>query len=183
MDSKLPKTSQTTDNQQVEQFLTLFMDAQKSIYTYILTLIPSRSDADDIMQETLMVMWRKFSEFEQDREFVAWGVGIAKFQIMSYRKKQARKPYQFSDETFEALADMKIDSKLTDRRLTVLQDCLKKLSQRDYQVMKMLYEKKVSTQHIAEAINRSIHTVYKMVPKIHGLLHDCIRNNMKVESR
>jgi DNA-directed RNA polymerase specialized sigma24 family protein len=42
----------------------------KSIYVYILSLVSNTNDADDIMQETAAVLWRKFSEFNPDMAFV-----------------------------------------------------------------------------------------------------------------
>ena len=41
-------------------FLRLFLQNQRRLYAYILTLLPNRADADDVLQETSLVMWDKF---------------------------------------------------------------------------------------------------------------------------
>jgi len=46
---------------------------QKGIYAFILFLLISPSDADDILQETLTVMWKKFDEFESGTSFCGLG--------------------------------------------------------------------------------------------------------------
>ncbi|MCK4629078.1 MAG: hypothetical protein KAT56_08735, partial [Sedimentisphaerales bacterium] len=69
MSDKQPDISNT------ERFLKLLMANDKRIYAFILTLVPGRIDADDLMQETVTIMWRKFDDFEPGRDFVAWGIG------------------------------------------------------------------------------------------------------------
>src|SRR5262249_54956902 len=43
-------------------FLPLFLQNQRRLYAYILTLLPNRADADDVLQEASLVMWDKFDE-------------------------------------------------------------------------------------------------------------------------
>ena len=41
-------------------FLRLFLQNERRLYAYILTLLPNRADADDVLQEASLVMWDKF---------------------------------------------------------------------------------------------------------------------------
>ncbi|MFT5300710.1 MAG: RNA polymerase sigma-70 factor (ECF subfamily) [Mariniblastus sp.] len=45
------------------QFIGLLMEHERRIYAYIRTLMGNSSDADDVLQETSMVMWDKFPQF------------------------------------------------------------------------------------------------------------------------
>ncbi|MCK5000630.1 MAG: hypothetical protein KAS23_13890, partial [Anaerohalosphaera sp.] len=65
-------------------FFHLFMTHRKSLYAFILASIHNYSDADDILQETATVMWRKFSGFEQGTDFVAWGITIARLRVLKF---------------------------------------------------------------------------------------------------
>lgn len=58
---------------QDDRFLRLLLKSQSSIYAFILVLVHDQNDADDIMQETVTLMWRKFSTFEPGTNFTAWG--------------------------------------------------------------------------------------------------------------
>ena len=55
------------------QFLDLLMRNQKRIYNFILLLVPNYSDADDLMQETVSVMWSKFDSYEPGYSFYGLG--------------------------------------------------------------------------------------------------------------
>ncbi len=57
--------SMDSNNKKTKIFLSLLMANQRRINSYILSVVPNFSDADDIMQETISVMWRKFDRFEK----------------------------------------------------------------------------------------------------------------------
>ena len=47
---------------------------QEAIYTYILTLFPGHFAVDDVVQEAVIVMWRKLAEFKPGVNFKSLGV-------------------------------------------------------------------------------------------------------------
>src|SRR5262245_8265994 len=81
-----------------EQFLQLFLANERRIYAFILALVPVWSDADDLLQETSAVLWRKLDEFQPGSDFVAWALKIARFEVLNYRKRQSRDRGLFSDQ-------------------------------------------------------------------------------------
>jgi DNA-directed RNA polymerase specialized sigma24 family protein len=58
-------------------FAERFLCDQHRLYGYIATLVPSRADAEDIFQETSLLLWEKWCEFDQDRDLMPWACGIA----------------------------------------------------------------------------------------------------------
>jgi len=73
-------------DQQDGVFMGLLVSNQRCIWAFILSLIPSKVDAEDVLQETLLEMWRKFDTFEIGTDFVAWGVTVAKYKVFEFRK-------------------------------------------------------------------------------------------------
>ena len=113
MEQESPSINDLSEVSQTENFLHLLMANHRRIYAFILGMIANRSDADDLMQETTTVMWRKFGEFEGGTDFVAWGVTIAKYRILNYRQKNRHTRIQFSDEAVKVLqadADSMLDT-------------------------------------------------------------------------
>ena len=51
---------------------------QARLYGYIHSLIPDINDADDLYQQTALVLWNKFGEFDRGRDFFAWACGVAR---------------------------------------------------------------------------------------------------------
>src|SRR5262249_6041691 len=86
-------------------FLRLFLQNERRLYAYILTLLPNRADADDVLQEASLVMWDKFDERDPPGEFTAWGCRIAYFKVLDFYKKSRRTRVQFSQAMLERVAE------------------------------------------------------------------------------
>ena len=56
------------------EFLSRVPRAQRSLYAFILTLVRQAADAEDVLQETNVVLWRKAGEYRPDSGFHALGV-------------------------------------------------------------------------------------------------------------
>ena len=166
---------------EVQRFLRLYLANQKRIFGFIVSMVPNWTDADDILQDTTEVMWRKFSDFEPGTNFAAWGIKIARLHVFrEYRKSHS--PVKFDSETLELLsADYSGVFDKIDNRVSALQDCLKQLPDKQRDLIKMRYDQVVSVKEIAERVNKPAHTIYKMLSRIHESLMFCIRHKLRTE--
>ena len=57
-----------------KRLMLLMTRHQRQIFGYIYTLVPNRADAEDILQETSLVICEKFDEFKEGTDFVAWAL-------------------------------------------------------------------------------------------------------------
>ncbi len=185
MDRNNKKTNVITPNGlAAEEFFSLFVANQDVIYTYILKRAPVWNEADDLFQETAEVMWRKFNEFELGTDFVAWGVKIARYRILSFRKKQSQRgnKVQFNDKLLENIEDnSRFQNEYKDVRMQALQQCIGKLTDRDRHLIMMRYEHKTTTKMVAERVGVSVQRMYKILPKIQDTLLRCVRLTVATE--
>ncbi len=159
-----------------DDFLKLFIANQRKIYSFILMLVPNRNDADDIMQETLSVMWRKFSEYQSDTSFSSWAIKIAQYKVMAFRDKFIRSKLVYSDEIASRIVEkQKLLSDDLENQIELLNECLKQLPARQSDVINMRYEKGLSCQSISEEIGMTVFGVYKALSRIHNSLLDCVQ--------
>ena len=70
-----------------KRLMMLMTRHQRQIFSYIYILVPNRSDAEDLLQETSLVICEKFHEFEEGTDFVAWACQIAYWRIRYSRQK------------------------------------------------------------------------------------------------
>src|SRR5262245_26262933 len=115
-------------------FLRLFLQNERRLYAYILTILPNRADADDVLQDASMVMWDKFDEHSPPDDFAAWGCRISYFKVLDFRKRRQRGRVLFSQEMLERVAETALeqaDSLQLDERREALTGCVQKLSDRD----------------------------------------------------
>src|SRR5580698_2337957 len=83
--------------------MALMTQHQRRIFSYIYTLVPDRHDAEDLLQETSLVICEKFDQFD-GRDFMAWACQIAYWRVRYSRQKYARSKVTFNQEIVDALA-------------------------------------------------------------------------------
>jgi len=158
-------------------FVNLLTANHNRIYAYIITMVPNDSDADDIMQETAAVMWQNYDRFEPGTNFVSWAVTIAKFQVLNYRKKEkSRSRLLLSDEAYDLLISetQKIQDQKGDR-MGALRECLKKLSEKERQFLKIRYSEGGTAKIVAQKVGLSIDAVYRQEARLLDILLACTR--------
>ncbi|MEX2673796.1 MAG: sigma-70 family RNA polymerase sigma factor [Phycisphaeraceae bacterium] len=162
-----------------DRFTRLLLANQQRIYGLILALTPNWSDADDLMQETTAVMWAKFDAFEPGTDFAAWGLRIARFQVMNYLKIKGSERRRFSNEAVELIVDKFTETvdELEDRR-DALKRCMDKLPAKDRKLIQLRYEVGTTTRTLADRVGRSIHAVYKALNRTHAQLLACMQRSL-----
>jgi len=161
----------------------LFVQHERRIYGFILSLVHNWNDTDDLLQETMAVMWQKFDQFQADADFGSWGISIARYRVMDYRRKQKVRSAAYSDRTLEMVADQMVSLvEQDDVRTDALHACMQKLRDRDRELIQLRYQGESSVQEVAQAVDRSADSVYKSLNRIHGQLLLCIRKELAGES-
>lgn len=164
------------DNQHRE-FTGLFTREARGIYGYILSLVLSQADAEEIFQGTSLVLWEKFSEFEAGSNFYAWACRIAFFEVQNFRRR--KKPVPLSNEFIELMSQQTLEmtAELDDRQ-RALEGCLQKLPDRDRDVICRRYYDGWSPKQIAEQVQKSVYHVYRTLNRVHEQLFSCIERSV-----
>jgi RNA polymerase sigma-70 factor (ECF subfamily) len=162
-----------------DEFLGLFIAHQREIFTFILMLVPKAADAEDLLQETATIMWRKFEQFEKGTNFTRWGVAIARNRIMKFWERQRSSWLKFDSELMDKIVPQaeSVFGRMEDR-MQALQQCLGKLNERDRELIKLRYDKKTTTKNLAQELGRSIYGLYKTLARIHHVLEKCVQKTL-----
>lgn len=164
-----------------KRFLRLFLQNERRLYAYILTLLPNRADADDVLQEASLVMWDKFNDEQPPTDFAAWGCRIAYYKVLDFCKKQQRGRVLFNQTLLERLSETAIEqanSLQLDERRDALAACIEKLRQRDRDLLAHRFADGATIQTAAAHDGRSIDAVYKALSKIRQTLFDCVTRTL-----
>jgi RNA polymerase sigma-70 factor (ECF subfamily) len=162
-----------------KRLMTLMTRHQRQIFGYIYALVPNRYDAEDLLQETSLVICEKFDDFEEGTDFVAWACQIAYWRIRYSRQKFARSKVVFNQEIVDAVAQTA--SMMTgelDSRHEALGNCLQKLHARDRELLLVRYEPGSGVEEAARRSGRTLQTAYKALARLRKLLLDCVTNQL-----
>src|SRR5829696_6480187 len=145
-----------------KRLMALMTRYQHRIYSYIFTLVPRRADADDLLQETSLVICEKFDEFQEGTDFVAWACQIAYWRVRYSRQKFARGKVLYNQDVLDAVAKTASDmTEELDERHNALTSCLDKLNPRDREFVLTRYEPGCGVAEAARGSGRSLAAAYK----------------------
>ena len=70
-----PPARMKADSERKAEFADYLRQHQSQLFGYIHSLVRDLNDADDLFQQTTVILWNKFAEFDRRRSFVAWACG------------------------------------------------------------------------------------------------------------
>jgi RNA polymerase sigma-70 factor (ECF subfamily) len=163
-----------------EAYLRLLTQHDRWLATYVYSLVASTTDAQDILQEVKVTMWKQFAKFEPGTNFRAWARKIATNQILNYRRavKKLRNA-QLEDDFIEAVAaeiDRRAD--VLDRKADALRICLRKLPEAHRKIVVWRYYEDWGVEEIAAKSERTVETVYRLLSRIRSVLNDCVSRQL-----
>ncbi|NNC88401.1 MAG: sigma-70 family RNA polymerase sigma factor [Akkermansiaceae bacterium] len=163
-----------------QEFVRLLTDHQTAILAYIRSLMPGYPGARDIQQLTNITLWKKKNDFELGTNFKAWAFAVARFQVLSQRRKLRREGWLiFDDELATQFAtDRSGGPAEIDESHRALQSCLGKLRERDRILLHKRYAEDVTLDTYASELNRSPGTLKARLFKIRAALRQCIQREL-----
>lgn len=165
------------------EFVAEYSRWENEVYRFILSLVPHRPDADELMQETAKVLWTKYFQTEDPvRSFKAWACQIAFYEVLRYRKAKARQRVSFSQDVIEQLASARQEHEdaMLERR-SALNSCLQSLQWPDVELLRMRYgitgdDKRGPNEFVAkDAITNAMS---KRLQRVRRILMHCIEKKI-----
>ncbi len=151
----------------------------KELRRYIALFVPRRDDVEEILQQTALVLWEKFADYDNDREFLPWAIRFAYFEVLNFRKHRARRRFLHSEETLLALAEARHElSEELIQRHSALKHCLAKLSAKDRSLLERRYSDSSSVKSLAEESGRTVKALYRRLDRIRELIFECVDRRM-----
>lgn len=160
-----------------EQFVRNLTNCQPSLYAYILSLLPNREDANDILQDVNLVMWRRSGEYELGTKFTAWAYKIARFKVLAHHRDHHRDRHIFDDGLFASLADQ-AERRADGGTAALLDDCLDELPKPQRELVRERYTPGGSVKEIARRLGQSAAALSVTLSRIRKSLLDCVHRKM-----
>ena len=165
-------------------FHDLFVENQRRVFGYILTLLPKLDDAKEVFQATSVVIFKKADQFVQGTDFAKWACQIAHFEVCNYRRKRHKEFLVLDTEVLESIAAKQAAGvENVDYRQAALRQCLGKLNADDRQLIEARYRRNVTARQLAAEMSRPADNVYKALQRIRRRLQQCIERTLAAEER
>ena len=142
-------------------FNLLVLKYQKKIYWVIRKMVLEHDDADDIVQEVFIKLYKSLKDFRGESSFYTYIYKIAVNYSLNHIKKKKNvtsKVINIDDESFKLSSDEKLQDENYDAasRRIVLKEAIKSLPEQQRAVFSLRFYENLSYEEIAKILNKSV---------------------------
>lgn len=168
-----------------ETFAELILKCHRELFGLIYSLVQNLQDAEDVYQETAIVLWQKFDGFTPGTNFSAWAMKIAQFRALKHIEAKRRQRLFLQDDLLNSIAEayQRRASESDNRRADALAGCLQKLSTNERRLVMRCYAPNRNYADIAQAEGRTVGAIYQAINRIRKALFACVQRTMAMEGR
>lgn len=171
-----------SDDERREHFVALFVRHEAAIHSFVLSLLPDLDEAEDVMQQTSMTMWKRFDQFSPGTNFRNWAFQVAKFTVMNHQTKLRRDRHRFQEDLLEMLADRAAErNEQLELQRKALAHCLEKLPEEDRRLVAGCYREGSKMSELAEEVGCTANALYKQLNRIRAALLKCVEARLAWE--
>lgn len=170
-------------------FEALMSKIRPRLRAFLLSLTGSQAAADDLTQDTSVVLWQKRDEYDPEGNFRAWAFRIGFFQVQNYRRKLARQQNRElpGDELFEEIADTTIDRHGNDdedeKRQSAMITCLGKLKVEHRDLVLNRYQEERSLSQLASEEGTNCNAMAQKLFRLKRTLLSCVEKQLAIRNR
>ena len=145
-----------------KDFELLLEGCKNSVERFVYYRIPAKEDAEDILQEVFLIIFKKFDTIQDKNKFKSWVLSIASNKCHDYfRKKFSLLEVPLDDFYSHALCSDKTGITLQE----IVNETFENISFNDRQVFYQFYLKEISQKDIAAKLGIPIGTVKSRLNK------------------
>ena len=172
--------SPDSEDARYEEFVRLFAHYEPDLRRFIRSLLPTAVDTDEVLQQTAIVIWRKFDQFDPETNFMKWACVISRFEALAYRRKMARDRLVFREDVMSLMADEgeeEIDRREAEH--VALDECLANLSEKQRQFLILAYTPGVKVKELAEQAGSTAAAFYMRLKRLRRPLMECVKSKLQ----
>jgi RNA polymerase sigma-70 factor (ECF subfamily) len=161
-------------------FPALWAQVRPTVLGYLVTATGDFHDADDLSQRVAIALSGKFDAYDPARPFGAFAIGMAKMEVLRWRRESARDRLRFSEDAIERLTDAFVAVEPeTDARLELLPACLAVLQGKAKEALLLTYRDDLTGEAAAKKIGTSTSNLFSMLSRARAQVRRCVEEKMK----
>lgn len=163
------------------EFEELLVTQQAALLNFIKSIVQNHHEAEDVLQKTNLILWRKRDRFEAGSSFRAWAFTIARLESLNQIRRRSRDQRVLSSpDLVDAPATGPVSAEESQAdTLKALRACLRRLPDRDRELLLMRYGSDRTLGEYARNLNRSPGTLKARLFKIRENLRKGIEEQLR----
>ena len=161
------------------KFLRLYAEHEAPLHVFVRSMLSSRAEADEIMQQVAVVLWTKF---DTAHDFKKWAYGVARLEVLRFLQSRKRDRHVFDETLVNRLADRAaLQEREVLTRREALEGCLEKLPPTQRGLVLTAYTKGTRIDELALRRGQTPMALYKLLHRIRLALLECVERSLARE--
>ena len=163
--------------------LRLALEHRAQIWGFLVGLTKDPARAEDLFQNTYMILCEKWDEYRPSSNFLAWARQIARFEFLASVDPD-RRPFVTAEmEVLEsAMQAAGSGSPEPSFRRDALRRCLDQMPEaRGRRVLELRYGEGLPGDEVARQLGLSLNALYTLLSRVRRILQECIERRLKTE--
>lgn len=158
-----------------DDVMQLVLRHRNRIWAYLMALARSPQRAEDLFQQTCLVICRKWDAFEPGSDFLGWALTIARYEFLaSVDPKRRRELSNEADILAGAWTATPEESALQAARREALRPCLASLAGRARRALRHRYVDGLDGRESARRLGTTENALYAILSRARKALRACI---------
>ena len=174
----------TSDSSDLHRLTELWNEAQPVVAAFVHGHVRNFHDSEDLIQEIACTVADRFRTYDEARPFTPWALGVARFKILKYYRKQNRDfpllEQEVADEAIEIFVE-EADNYSSFR--AALKHCVARLTNRSRLLLELRYVHDMKPMSIARYLGFTPGATRTALHKIRAALGECIDRVVAQEGR
>jgi RNA polymerase sigma-70 factor, ECF subfamily len=161
------------------------LDCRTELIAYARSLLGNYAAADDVLQEALLVVFRKFDQYQEGSSMLAWCRAIVRIEVLRAKQRHQRER-TLAEHLLDDAIDAAFDEFQTAQRhdeaeswREALRGCLERVPQRGQSVLRERFVDESSYQQIGERLGMTIEAVRKALFRLKKQVRSCVETSLR----
>ena len=165
-----------------EQLAVLWTTAQGEVAAFLRSVVDA-SAVQDLLQQVAVKLVRNFDRYDPSRPFTPWAIGVAKYEVLAWRRRQATDRHRFGDEIVERVADAFAHAAADEETplREALHYCLQRVEGRGREALDLYYGQGQKSDDVADALHVSSGAVRMLLCRVRETIRRCIQQRIAAE--
>jgi RNA polymerase sigma-70 factor (ECF subfamily) len=166
-----------------EKLALLWTAAQTEVSAFIRMLVVDPDATQDLLQQVAVKAVRNFATYDPTRPFIPWAIGIARNEVLAWRRGRATDRHVFDETLIEQAAEL-FEQLVDDQRprRAALRRCLEEVVEaRGRQALELYYQEGQKCPAIASIMAMTAGAVRMLLSRSREALRRCVERRLSTQ--
>ena len=161
-------------------FAAQWVKVQESVAVFVAASGPGFHDTEDLVQKVATTAFEKYDQYDPERgSFLGWVVGIARHQVLHWRRSVARDRLVFPENVVEIMATAQArQGEAAPEIGAAVARCIEEVKGRAQQVLEMRYLEDLKPAEIAERLETTSPSIRVTLSRARQALKKCVQRRL-----